>query len=161
MREVNTNGGFIYTVTIGFIRAYKAFEAVLIKLFLGVFEKLVRKSYSDVGIEIDGKKPWDIQVHNKADFFLRMTNHAPLGLGETYMQGYWDCEDMVELNYRTMRTGLYNVYMNPWNRFLNYMEFVHFNLQTEKKAWEVGEKHYNLGMKTTMPKIYTAYLNHT
>ncbi|CAL8100367.1 unnamed protein product [Orchesella dallaii] len=139
------NGSLFYILTIKFIRAYKSFEAVIIRLFLGFFENLVRKSYLDAGIELDGSNPWDITVHNKNEFFLRLTNHAPLGLGETYVEGVWDCDDLVELNYRTMRKAIYKAYMNPWNRFLNYMELMHFNMQTEKKAWEVGEKHYNLG----------------
>lgn len=143
----SVGGGFMYTAVIALIRAYKAFEAVIIKLFLGFFEKLVKNSYKNAGIEIDGKNPWDIKVHRKSEFVLRLTNNAPLGLGESYVDGVWDCDDMVELNYRTMRKGIYTAYMNPWNRFLNYLEFVHFNLQTEKKAWEVGEKHYNLGEK--------------
>lgn len=114
----SVRGGFIYALTIGFIRAYKAFEAVIIRLFLGFFEKLVYRSYRDAGIEINGKNPWDITVHNKSEFVLRLTNHAPLGLGETYVDKIWDSGDLVELNYRTMRKGLYNVYMNPWNRYL-------------------------------------------
>ena len=43
------------------------------------------------GIRLDGSDPWDIQVHNP-DLFMRIVREGTLGLGEAYMDGWWDCE---------------------------------------------------------------------
>lgn len=65
--------------------------------------------------------------------------------GETYMDGNWDCDNLTELFRRIMRKKIFLEYLNPWNRFLNYIHLCFFNLQTQSKAWEVGRKHYDLG----------------
>jgi cyclopropane-fatty-acyl-phospholipid synthase len=61
------------------------------------------------------------------------------------MDGHWDAEDIVELTSRVMKNGIFKVYMNPYNRFLNFLECYFFNLQSKSQAWEVGEKHYDTG----------------
>ncbi|XP_035707368.1 cyclopropane-fatty-acyl-phospholipid synthase isoform X2 [Folsomia candida] len=61
------------------------------------------------------------------------------------MDGFWDAEDIVELTCRTMKNGIYRIYMNPWNRFLNFLECYFFNLQSKEQCWEVGQKHYDTG----------------
>lgn len=62
------------------------------------------------------------------------------------MDEQWDCDNITELTRKTMKNGVYRFYMNPWNRFLNFLELYFFNLQTKAKAWEVGQKHYDTGM---------------
>lgn len=64
----------------------------------------------------------------------------------TYADGFWDAEDIVELTCRTMKNGIYRIYMNPWNRFLNFLECYFFNLQSKEQCWEVGQKHYDTGI---------------
>ena len=44
-------------------------------------------------VTVNGTNPWDIQVHNE-DFYPRVTQQAQLGLGESYMDGWWDCEQL-------------------------------------------------------------------
>ncbi len=85
-----------------------------------------------------------IQVKSK-EFYTRVCNKGSLGIGESYMDGCFDCDDIVELTCRTMKNGIYKLYMHPWNRFLNFLELYFFNLQTKTQAFEVGEKHYDTG----------------
>ena len=42
-------------------------------------------------VAIGGDRPWDIHVHND-QFYRRMMAGGSLGLGESYMDGDWDCE---------------------------------------------------------------------
>ena len=42
-------------------------------------------------IEINGNNPHDVQVNDTA-FYRRVLSGGPLGLGEAYMDGLWDCE---------------------------------------------------------------------
>ena len=59
------------------------------------YEKTAKEILSLAGIEINGNNPWDIQVYNK-DFYRRALSEAELGIGESYMDGWWDCEKIDE-----------------------------------------------------------------
>lgn len=75
------------------------------------------------------------------------------------MDGNWDCDNLTELFRRIMRKKVFLEYLNPWNRFLNYAQLQLFNLQTEKRAYEVGKKHYDLGdQKTDLPANNASYI---
>ncbi len=63
----------------------------------------VVKLMSLAGIDIDGDSPWDIQVNND-DFYGRIMVWGSLGLGESYMDGWWDCQQLDEFFYRILRT---------------------------------------------------------
>ncbi len=47
------------------------------------------------GVRIGGKRPWDIHVHNPR-MFSRVIAEGSLGLGESYMDGWWECERLDE-----------------------------------------------------------------
>jgi len=66
-------------------------------------------------------------------------------LGECYMEKIWDVEDLEEFVYQGLMHNLAKEYLGPVNRMTNYLLFKAINLQTQKRAWEVGEKHYDLG----------------
>jgi len=53
-------------------------------------ETVLRELLSTAAIEINGKNPWDLQVHDER-FFDRVMRDASLGLGESYLDGWWDC----------------------------------------------------------------------
>ena len=42
-------------------------------------------------IRINGNRPWDLQCHDEAAY-ERISGDVSLGLGESYMDGMWDCE---------------------------------------------------------------------
>ena len=48
-----------------------------------------------VGIVPNGPNPWDLQVHNEK-FWDRLLAEGSLGLGESYMDGWWDVADMAD-----------------------------------------------------------------
>lgn len=57
------------------------------------------------GIQVDGSRPWDIQIHDPR-FFRRVLLHGSLGLGESYMDGWWDCEALDQLFARLLAVGV-------------------------------------------------------
>ena len=61
-------------------------------------EKMLRDLLSFADVEINGVNPWDIQVHNP-DFFQRVLSETALGLGESYMDGWWDCPAIDQMFY--------------------------------------------------------------
>jgi len=44
-------------------------------------------------IKIDGDRPFDIQVHNQR-LYGQILGNPELGLGESYMDGWWDVEQL-------------------------------------------------------------------
>ncbi len=64
------------------------------------------KAFADIaGVNINGNNPWDIQVYNQR-FYDRLLMDGSLGLGESYMDGWWDCEQLDEFICRLMRVAL-------------------------------------------------------
>ncbi len=70
----------------------------------------LQKSISDIlataGIKINGPDPWDLQIHNDG-FYKRVLSEGSLGLGESYMDGWWDCTELDAFTFRVMRSNLY------------------------------------------------------
>ncbi len=57
------------------------------------------------GIEINGSAPSDLRVKNPL-FFKRVLQEGSLGLGESYMDGWWECERLDIFFHKVLRAGL-------------------------------------------------------
>lgn len=90
-------------------------------------------------------KSCDLEIHNP-QFFSRIANQGSLGIGEAYIDEWWDCDNISELSYRIFKSRIFLEYLNPINRFFNYVQLSFFNLQSKTRSWEVAEKHYNIGL---------------
>src|ERR1700724_3846532 len=58
------------------------------------------------GITLDGANPWDIRVRDER-LFGRVLRQGALGLGEAYVDGWWDCDRLDEMVCRALRAGLH------------------------------------------------------
>ena len=96
------------------------------------------------GIEINGTHPWDIHVHND-NFYRRVLTQGSLGLGESYMDAWWDCEKLDQFFCRIVRANLEDKVKGNWRLFLRVLAARIFNLQSKARAFQIGEKHYDLG----------------
>jgi cyclopropane-fatty-acyl-phospholipid synthase len=56
-------------------------------------------------IRIRGDRPWDLIVFDDR-FYKRVISHGALGLGESYMDGWWDCANLSELFTRLLTAHL-------------------------------------------------------
>jgi cyclopropane-fatty-acyl-phospholipid synthase len=94
-------------------------------------------------IRINGDRPWDIQVHDRR-FFSRVLTSGTLGLGESYMHGWWDCDALDEMCCRAIRAGLEKRFAfrlpNVWALFTALLA----NQQTPRRSRKVGRVHYDL-----------------
>ena len=107
------------------------------------YSKKIAELLNHANIEINGSNPWDIQVHN-SDLFKRIIGQGSLGLGEAYMEGWWDCEQLDEFFYRVLTARLQSKVTTLRDKlFYVYAHLI--NRQTGKKAFEVGEQHYDVG----------------
>ncbi|EMR04760.1 cyclopropane fatty acyl phospholipid synthase [Cesiribacter andamanensis] len=95
-------------------------------------------------IEINGPDPWDLQIHNPA-FYKRVLQQGTLGLGESYMEGWWDCQQLDEFFYRALRADLYKRARLSWRGKLDVLLARISNRQTKQKAVENIHRHYDIG----------------
>ena len=95
------------------------------------------------GIIIDGPNPWDIQVHDDR-MYPALFREGSLGLGESYMAGWWDCDQVDQLIARLVQTDIENkVRQNKRFAFHKLMsKFINF--QDRRGSLEVGKVHYDL-----------------
>ena len=107
-------------------------------------ETIIRGLFELADIEVDGTHPWDIQVHNPA-FYGRVLQESSLGLGESYMDGWWDCEAIDELISQILKANLDSIVKGNWKITLQVLKSRLFNLQTRPRALKVGEVVYDLG----------------
>ncbi|MEX2949897.1 cyclopropane fatty acyl phospholipid synthase [Serratia fonticola] len=108
------------------------------------WNEICRSLLTEADIIINGHRPFDIQVHNQ-NFFKRVLKEGSLGLGESYMDGWWDCEQLDEFINRIMKADLRNALVSNFKDVIRIMSAKLFNLQSKKRAWIVGKEHYDLG----------------
>lgn len=107
-------------------------------------KEFARKLLEQADIKIDGSRPWDVRILNDA-VYGRVMNEGPLGLGESYMDGWWEAEKLDEFFYRLIKADLVKYAKENWRSMLWIMGQTIFNRQDKKGALEVGEQHYDLG----------------
>jgi len=53
----------------------------------------IQALFAQAGVTINGDHAWDIRVHNN-DLYSRLLSGSMLALGESYMDGWWDCASL-------------------------------------------------------------------
>ncbi|MDF1497285.1 MAG: cyclopropane fatty acyl phospholipid synthase [Patescibacteria group bacterium] len=96
------------------------------------------------GIKINGPNPWDIKVHDNR-FFTRVLTQGSLGFGESYMDGWWDCDQLDELIARIMRQNITGKLKPNVQLISSYLKNLVFNPQTKRRSRKVGKIHYDVG----------------
>lgn len=107
-------------------------------------EALIRSTLQEADIFVGGHRPWDIRVH-KTSFYARVLRQGSLGLGEAYMDGWWDCERLDQFFHRVLAHGVERRTTSLLQRALRLLPGLMFNLQSKRRAYIVGERHYDLG----------------
>jgi len=95
------------------------------------------------GVAIDGDRPWDIRVHDER-LFARVMAEGALGLGESYMDGWWDAQRVDEFITHVLRADL-DTKVQPWQEALGAVWARIVNLQRRGRAFEIGRRHYDIG----------------
>ncbi|MEJ0053876.1 MAG: cyclopropane fatty acyl phospholipid synthase [bacterium] len=107
-------------------------------------ERAARKLLAKADIEIGGSRPWDIQVHDPR-LYARVFRFGSLGLGEAYMDGWWDAPAPDQLIDKLISARLQETVRFSFAELLDIAKGYLFNLQSPSRAPEVAEKHYDLG----------------
>ncbi|BET97034.1 cyclopropane fatty acyl phospholipid synthase [Xenorhabdus taiwanensis] len=114
------------------------------KIITDPWHRIAHELLQETDIDINGKRPFDIRIKNP-DFYKRVLKEGSLGLGESYMDGWWECDRLDIFFYKVLQAGLeHRIPKNVKDIFKIIISRI-FNLQSPKRAWIVGEEHYNLG----------------
>ena len=106
------------------------------------FKKKAQEILDIAGIKINGDKPWDIKVYNE-DVYERVLKGGTLAFGESYMDGWWDVEDL-ELFFEKVLKAKLDEKINKWSLLPYYLKSLIINPQ-KKRSYEVGKAHYDIG----------------
>ena len=107
------------------------------------FRRRVERLLAHADVRIDGDRPWDIRVHAPR-FYPRVLGQGSLGLGEAYMDGDWDAASLDGLLSRLLAARL-DERVQGFAAAFDALRARLANLQAGRRAFEVGERHYDLG----------------
>ena len=107
------------------------------------WQRRVTELLRECDIRIGGDRRWDMCVHNRA-FYRRVMTDGSLGLGESYMEGWWDAEALDELVYRLIRMRI-DRRVRGWSDAWLAIKAWLLNPQTRRRSRLISQRHYDLG----------------
>lgn len=108
------------------------------------YQKMTEMVLNLAGVKINGSNLWDIQVSDER-FYKRAITEVELGMGESYMDGWWDAADIDALIFRLVRADLQEKLRRNYKIALQLSGYYLINMQARRRAFEIGERHYDLG----------------
>lgn len=107
-------------------------------------QSLINELFQLAGITINGSTDYDIQIHNE-NFYSRVLRDRDLGLGESYVEGWWDCRRIDLFIERLLNAKVETkLKARPYFLFKLLLSKI-INFQSRRRAFQVGEKHYDIG----------------
>lgn len=94
----------------------------------------------------NGDRPRDIQVHDP-DLYRRILRRGSRGFGEAYMDGLWDSGRLDDTMTRLIpvSAGERLPGLAALQTAVAYVEDWVLNRQSRHRAFEVGDRHYDIG----------------
>lgn len=102
------------------------------------------KLLAQADVKINGDRPWDIVVHSD-NFYDRALRSGSVGVGESYMAGEWDCQEVDELIERLIRADLAQYALRNPKAVAYLLGAKVINHGRRSKSFEVAHKHYDIG----------------
>lgn len=115
-------------------------------------KNFVLSQLTKAGLTVNGPNPWDPQVHNEG-LWARLLRDGTLGLGEAYMDGWWDAEALDDMLFRAANSSIQDAFPKDLAVMWSVVRGRLLNLQ-RLHVTEVGEKHYDIGNE-----LYAAMLD--
>lgn len=97
----------------------------------------------EADVIIGGDRPWDIEVHDTR-LYNRVLAQGTLGLGEAYMDGWWEVPSLDQFFARVLHARLQR-HLITFGTLFHIAKAMVVNRQAEAKAFEVGREHYDIG----------------
>ena len=96
------------------------------------------------GVKLGGDQPCDPQIHDER-FFGACLTRGTLGFGESYVEGWWSCDDLEELVFRLSTHRYHQLGRALPTLMLSHASSRLRNGQTPRRSMRVAEQHYNFG----------------
>ncbi|MDR0181599.1 cyclopropane fatty acyl phospholipid synthase [Lysobacter arvi] len=103
----------------------------------------VEQLLSLADVRLDGDRPWDLHVDDER-FHARVLSQGSLGLGESYMDGWWRVPSLDGMLYRMLAADL-DQRVRGIGVAIDALRARLTNLQSRRRSFQVGERHYDLG----------------
>jgi cyclopropane-fatty-acyl-phospholipid synthase len=111
---------------------------------MNALEKQAREIFAAAGISLKGDSPTALKVHNP-DFFVRFLRDGTLGLGESYMDGWWDCDDIPAMMARFSSAGISQKFRRNPKFLVNRLRARLSNQGSKANALFGIQSHYDIG----------------
>jgi cyclopropane-fatty-acyl-phospholipid synthase len=108
------------------------------------FAATIERLLAAADIRVNGPEPWDFQVRNER-VYDRILAQGSLGLGESYLDGDWDCIQLDEFFHRVLRSGVQKQAPRNLRLLTAQLRARWLNLQTARRAFIPAAVHYDLG----------------
>jgi len=117
-----------------------------------LLRQYIQNLLAPADIHLNGNRPWDIKINNER-VFLRVLRGGILALGESYMDGDWDCERIDQLVERVLRGDFHNQFkLNPsaLQKTIRRLARLKYNrnqqsTEVDERDRQLAETHYDLG----------------
>lgn len=107
-------------------------------------EKIVQDKLKLAGIDETIGNAYGFKVNDRR-FYERVFKEGSLGLGESYMDGWWDVDHLDKFIYNIVKADLESTLRPSLKQLWLISTFFLFNRQSKWRATEVGKKHYDIG----------------
>ncbi len=110
---------------------------------IGKHRSRLQRALENCDVVLNGKRPWDPQINSKRVYRAFLTRGI-VGLGEAYVDGWWDCEELDELCDRICRDRAHHQVFS----LVDWADAIRTRLSNPQRPGRVGEvarRHYNLG----------------
>ena len=104
------------------------------------------KFLKSADIQINGERPWDIVINNP-NVFKRIAYGGSLSIGESYVDKWWDCENLDQLFERIFKNNLNAKLKNRIPIWSSLVMSKKTTLMSKKKSYLLAKSHYDLGNK--------------
>jgi len=126
---------------------------------LATVPAVLRALFDQVDIQLQGHRPWDPQVHDPS-LYGDLLRRGSLALGEGYVRGAWDCNDLDGFFTRLLSRDISDAShgldaLARLRQTIVALREQWINRQTKRRAFQVGRRHYDID-----PRVYAAMLDH-
>ncbi len=107
------------------------------------YKKKIMSLLEGTDIEINGDRPWDIQVYNE-NLYPRVIKGGTLAFGEAYMDGWWGAKRLDRFFEKVFESGL-DTKVKSLSMLPYYLKSLFSNPQKGEHAFDVAKVHYDIG----------------
>lgn len=108
-------------------------------------EKFVKQFLEKADIQLNGHRSHDFRVVDRRFYQISNFLDPSLSIGEAYVNGWWECEQLDEFFFRIFRTYENVKLYSFFAKLYSYLKNTVYNLQNFKRSQKVVKEHYNLG----------------